>query len=141
MIKSVVDSGIGCAIDNKLINILAYADDIVLIAPSWRALQQLIAVLHSNANVINMSFNIDKTVAMIFAPKDRHWIVHTDFPHFKIGNLSISYVSQFKYPGHIINNNGCDDLDIQREIRNLFIRTNVLKRKFAAAHFMLRRSF
>ena len=40
-------------------------------------------------------------------------------------------MSQFKYLGYIINNNGCDDLDIQREIRNLFIRTNVLKRKFA----------
>ena len=94
-------------------------------------MQQLIAVLHSNANVINMSFNIDKTVAKIFAPKDRHWIVRTEFPHFKIDNLPINYVSQFKYLGHIINNNGCDDLDIQREIRNLFIRTNVLKRKFA----------
>ena len=71
MIKSIADTGIGCAINNKLINILAYADDIVLIAPSWRALQILINVLQSNAKEINMTFNTDKSVAMIFAPKDR----------------------------------------------------------------------
>jgi len=33
MVKSIVDTGVGCSIDNKLTNILAYADDIVLIAP------------------------------------------------------------------------------------------------------------
>ena len=70
MIKSIVDTGIGCSIDNKLTNILAYADDIVLISPSWRALQELITILNANAKKINMTFNIDQTAAMIFAPKD-----------------------------------------------------------------------
>lgn len=135
MIKSVVDTGIGCAISNKFINILAYADDIVLIAPSWRALQKLITVLQSNAKDINMSFNIDKTVAMIFSPKDRNWIVRSEFPKFKIDNSYISFVPQFKYLGHIINSKGSDDRDIQREIRNMFIRTNVLRRKFASCSF------
>ena len=139
MIKSIADTGIGCAINNKLINILAYADDIVLIAPSWRALQILINVLQLNAKEINMTFNTDKTVAMIFAPKDRHWVVKTEFPQFKIDNSYINYVPQFKYLGHIISNNGSDNQDIQREIRNMFIRTNVLRRKFASCSFNVKK--
>src|SRR5437870_10617512 len=97
MIKSVADTGIGCAINNKLINILAYADDIVLIALSWRALQILITVLQSNAKDIKMTFNTDKNVAMIFAPKDCHWIVRNKFPQFQIDNSHISYTAQFNY--------------------------------------------
>ena len=69
MIKSIVDTGVGCSIDNKLTNVLAYADDIVLLAPSWRALQELLTVLNANAKEINMTFNIDKTVSMIFPPR------------------------------------------------------------------------
>jgi len=78
------------------------------------ALQELITILNANAMKINMSFNVDKTVAMIFAPKDRRWIVRNDYPKFKIDKSYINYVSQFKYLGHIISNNGSDDEDIQR---------------------------
>ena len=45
--------------------------------------------------------------------------------------MGISYVTSFKYLWHIVDNNLRDDSDISREIRNLFFRTNVLKRKFS----------
>ena len=41
LIAAVVNSGIGCKLGNQLINILACADDIVLLAPSWNAFQNL----------------------------------------------------------------------------------------------------
>ena len=37
---------------------------------------------------------------------------------------------KFKYLGHIISNNFTDDEDIDREIRNMFVRCNTLARKF-----------
>jgi len=36
---------VGCCVGGQLINVLAYADDIVLLAPSWKGLQQLLSVL------------------------------------------------------------------------------------------------
>ena len=42
----------------------------------------------------------------------------------------LQYVQSFKYLGHIISSNNNDDADIQREITNMFIRTNILARKF-----------
>ena len=48
----------------------------------------------------------------------------------KVGESYINYVSQFKYPGHIVSCDMTDDEDIEREIKNMFIRTNMLIRKF-----------
>jgi len=52
-------------------NILAYADDIVVLTPSYHALQMLLNVLHLQSVVIDMSCNVntDKTVCMMFKPK------------------------------------------------------------------------
>jgi len=40
------------------------------------------------------------------------------------------FVQQFKYLGHIIGKSLSDDADIGRELKSLFIRTNVLCRRF-----------
>jgi len=52
--------------------------------------------------------------------------------------LLVQFVHGFKYLGHIINTKLTDnDNDIQRETCNLFIRTNILGRKFRIVHLML----
>ena len=45
-------------------------------------------------------------------------------------NFCVQYVVSFKYLGHIIFSNRKDNDDIQREIRNMFMRTNLLVRRF-----------
>ena len=52
------------------------------------------------------------------------------FPPFLLGSESLQFVSQFRYLGHIINNRLTDDDDIMREVKNLFIRTNMLISRF-----------
>jgi len=44
LIQSIASSHAGCSIGDMMVNtrILAYADDIVLLSPSWRGLQYLI---------------------------------------------------------------------------------------------------
>ena len=39
-------------------------------------------------------------------------------------------MKQFKYLGHIIDHSCSDDSDINREVKNLFMRTNILCRRF-----------
>jgi len=53
------------------------------------------------------------------------------FPEFCANGEKLQYVNCFRtYLGHIISSNNIDDSDIQREITNTFIRTNILTRKF-----------
>jgi len=68
---------------------------------------------------------------MVFQPKRRDRIIAAAFPLLKINENDIQYVSEFRYLGHIINNRLTDDDDINREIRNMFTRTNVLLRRFS----------
>ena len=85
-----------------MLNLLAHADDLVLLAPSWIALQELITVLELNMNYIGVQCNTEKTVCMVFNPKCR--IVALRFPNILFNNRSLQFVSEFRYLGHIINN-------------------------------------
>jgi len=78
-----------------------------------------------------MSFNTNKTVCMVANPYDKSRYVSQCFPQFTLANCKLSYVPQFKYLGHIIEHTFCDDSDVNRELRNLFARVNVLIRRFS----------
>ena len=58
IIAGVISSNVGCNIGGKFINILVYADDMVLLAPSWIALQKLIDILSELAAEVDMTCNI-----------------------------------------------------------------------------------
>ena len=130
VLYAVVNSGIGCNVGGLMLNILAYADDIVLICPSWRGLQCLLDLLAVNISTIDMVANPAKSVCMVFAPKKRAHIVSVTFPQLQFGCERLQFVNNFKYLGHRIVNSNTDDSDIQRELSNLFVRTNILLRRF-----------
>ena len=130
LIDKITKMNVGCLFAGRSINLLAYADDMVLLAPSWRALQSLLVTIESAAGAIDMSFNAKKTVCMVFNPCDRHKIVCNSFPVFTLADCKLLLVDSFKYLGHIIDNTMCDDKDIHRELKSLFTRTNMLARRF-----------
>jgi len=116
LIHNVASSHVGCSIGNIPVSILAYADDIVLLSPSWRGLQYLIDCLSLCTKDIDMLCNERKTVCMVFSSQ----ILMSFSPMFKLGTSDLQFVSLFRYLGHIISNCLCDNDDIQREIKNIF---------------------
>jgi len=102
LLGSVRNTGIGCFVGDVCMNILAYADDIVVLAPSWHALQMLLNVLHSQSILIDVSCNVNKTVCMIFKPKRQSSIIRGQFPPFRIGANCVQYVSDFQIPGRMM---------------------------------------
>jgi len=131
LIFSTISLNICCNFAGINVSLLAYADDLVLLAPSWRALQCLLKAVEVAGININMTFNTRKTVCMVFNPADRNKIVANSFPTFTLCDCSLMFVNKFKYLGHVIDNSSSDDSDINREIKALFTRTNVLCRRFS----------
>jgi len=131
LLSALVTTHVGCNVGGIFYNVLAYADDLVLLAPSWTALQRLLNVFSVHIDEIDMTCNVKKTVCMVFPPKNRTKIISTDFPKLHIGSCLIEFVHDFKYLGHIVTCSLADDDDIMREVRNLFIRTNILIRRFS----------
>ena len=67
---------------------------------------------------------------MMFCPRESCKRIASSFPSFTLGSHTLQYVKRFRYLGHIINDRFNDDDDILREVRNLFIRTNMLISRF-----------
>lgn len=130
LISSITSLRLGCNFAGTMINLLCFADDMVLLAPSWSGLQILIDILHQEALAINMTFNVCKTVGMIFKPVNSRYVIRDIFPAFYASGQMLSLVTQFKYLGHVIRNDLCDDEDIKREIKALFTRCNILSSRF-----------
>jgi len=76
---------------------LHYADD--LIAPSWRALQLLLSIIHSQVTKLDMSCNTKKTICVVFMPARKDRFISSEFPLLKIGDSSIEFFDHFKYIG------------------------------------------
>ena len=119
---------IGCNIGG--IFLFAYAGDMVLIAPSWFALQKLLVTIPNEASYIKMSFNTKKTVCMVFNPVQRCKVVAATFPRLTLAGCELSYVDKFKYLGNVIEKDLSDNSDINREIKCLHTRTNIMMRRF-----------
>ena len=121
---------IGCRYTRTVNNLLAFADDMVILAISWFALQTLLLAVEAEASKLNMTFNTKKTVCMVFNPTDRRKVVCASFPNFTLAGCEVKFVDSFRYIGHIIDICLCDDQDINREIKALFTGTNILSRRF-----------
>ena len=80
LLKKLVNTRIGCNIGGIFFNVLAYADDMVLLAPSWSGLQHLLHALNCAATDVSMTFNTKKTVCMVFDPSNRDKIIANKFP-------------------------------------------------------------
>jgi hypothetical protein len=63
--------------------------------------------------------NMSKTVCIC-----RYKVVCGKCLAFMLSGQCLQFICEFKYLGHILNNNCTDDNDIKCEIRNMYARTN-----------------
>jgi len=69
---------------------------------------------------------------------DNSEIVTYHCPSLTLCGQTLEFVSEFRYLGHIINDRLSDDNDINREIRNMYVRTNMLIRRFGRCSRILK---
>ena len=98
-----------------------------LIAPSAKGLQKLLDVCLSQAEKLNLVYNKKKTVCMCVQP--RTWKLRV-LPKVYLGKQLVDYVQKYKYLGSVMFNDLPDDGDVQRQIRAMYSRANMLVRKF-----------
>ena len=97
-------------------------------------------MLSKCADIIDMPCNTDKTVCMIFQPACKSKVIARDFPPLRIGDTELKFVKEFIHLSQMINSDFNDKDDIKREIRNLFMSTNILKRRFAKCSLNVKHS-
>ncbi|CAH2094329.1 unnamed protein product [Euphydryas editha] len=89
---------VGCRIDDISINNISYADDMVLLSPSVRALRELLASSESYARKHGLMYNVKKSEVMVF--KAHGGKRRKSVPVIKLNGSELKRVYQFKYLGH-----------------------------------------
>ena len=99
LVKNLKEKGPLLNIGGLLINILLYADDMVLMADSEQDLQKLLNILHEWCSKWRLSLNRDKTQIVHFRPSGRNMSKFV----FLYGRDTLRTVSNYKYLGIILD--------------------------------------
>ena len=122
-----LDNEVGCSIGDKRINHILYADDLILVSPSVKALQKQIDICITYFDKHHLSVNEEKTKVMVVKPK--RYISYGD-PELHINETTLEVVNSMKYLGMTINNDLSDDDHISSLYRGQCMRGNLLIRNF-----------
>ena len=120
-------SGRGCKLGVYASNIIAYADDLIILAPSLSALQDILNICCNYSVSLSLKFNTSKCYCMKFM-KSLSPLIDCNF--IKINGQTLQFVNEIKYLGFNLKFNMSSELDIIEQ-RNKFYNTfNMILRKF-----------
>ena len=107
LLDKLADTHIGCYIGRHFLGALAYADDIVLLAPTPTAMRKLLSVCDEFAKDFHILFNAGKSKCILFPSSHYGGINQSSIlPSFFVGDNLIEYVQSWPHLGHIL----CSDL-------------------------------
>jgi Reverse transcriptase (RNA-dependent DNA polymerase) len=120
-------SGVGCFVGLHFVGALAYADDIVLIAPSPLAMRKLLAICDAYASEYDIEFNGSKSKLLVIAsPKYRSFYRDMFAYSFTISGNIIQNVNSYSHLGHIITSSFTDIEDISSRRNSLISKANTV---------------
>ena len=123
MISAVCGVKNGCCIGPYRINIIAYADDIALLADSKENLEKLCHIFERKVGELNLRINNLKSKIMIFYGKksQSHGISHKD---------QYEVVKKYKYLGHVLRDDFSDKNYVEFRLDNFYAKYNSVISKF-----------
>ena len=126
MLRSLRDSGVGCYMGNAFCGALAYADDVILLAPSKSALSIMLKVAQECASRLSLQFNGSKSQYLIYRSEGRNaYDASIDFC-----GVAVAQSASGLHLGNLLGSNACRS-SIRNSIRDLRVRTNVLMSRFS----------
>ncbi|KAJ8708213.1 hypothetical protein PYW07_010338 [Mythimna separata] len=100
----------------------------VLLSPSVSAMRRLLCICEKYAWTHGLRYNVKKSEVMVFKAGSKSY---TNVPPLYLCGATLNRVASFKYLGHWVSEDLCDNIDIERERRALSVRCNMLARRFA----------
>ena len=126
MIQDISELEVGCKLGLARLNILAYADDIVIIGDTQEALEVLYHRLTNHLKKLKLTMNTSKSKCMIFDSSR----FGSDIEEINVNNDHLECVSVYKYLGHMVERNLDDVRDIECRLNQFYAKFNIVFRKF-----------
>ena len=126
LIDELRDSGFGCHVGQRATNVLAYADDLALLAPTITSLKLLIKICEKFSKEFSLNFNESKSVLVGFTCNMNPNIHEINV---QMNGQKIQVQNQEKYLGFNIRNKG-NLYDLKKIITDMKVRTNTILNTF-----------
>ena len=107
-------------------NILVYADDIVIIGNTRDVLEKIYCKLVESLEKLKLIVNRSKSKCIVF-DNSRYG---NDIKEMKLGDDILECVTEYKYLGHIVQRNLEDTKDVECKLPQFYSKFNVVLRKF-----------
>ena len=134
LLEELSNSGVGCYWGSSFVGALAYADDVVLLAPCASALRCMLSICSTFASHHGLVFNAKKTQLICFRTFKSNCIL----PTISFENVTLKYMDEIKHLGHILNYNLDDGPDIIRALKDLNKKANSVLCTFRSADPVLK---
>ena len=128
VIESVTEMDVGCKLEFDSANIIGYADDLILLAPTARALQQMLHIIGPILNNLAMKVNVEKSSWMLFRPNAKINICGT---RLELMGMQLPRVSVMKYLGIFLREDFLLTDDIDRVLKSFLCQFNSMLGKFS----------
>ena len=123
MLKCLRSSGYGCSIGAHFFGVLAYADDVLILATSVQGLQKMVKLCEEHAKANSLMFSTDsdpqksKTMCIAFNCPNRDTLAN-----IKLNGDNLPWVPRAKHIGNIIHEDGSTDHYLEFK-KGIFIKT------------------
>jgi hypothetical protein len=121
LLSRLAKSGVGCYVGFMFVGAIAYADDIVLVAPTASAMRKMLVICDDFASEFDLLFNAQKSKFLVVVPGSRRNMLN-EFNQciFFVNGRQIENVNSFVHLGHVITSQFSDFEDIAQR-RNCFV--------------------
>jgi len=129
-IKEVSSLNVGCRLCYQAANIICYADDVLLLAPSGSGLRRLLDVFSHAVNDLRLLINAEKSKYIVFGGK-----CSSDNMGINSSVLSLKRVNSIKYLGVTLSADLSINSDIERVLDSFLKQFNGMYCKFGFVDF------
>ena len=133
LISNIKDAGSGCWMGQEYYGILVYADNILLLSPSMKGLQNMLNICSTFGTVNGLQFNCKKTCCIEFHGKDD--CANTlYYLHLYLNGEHLQWNANVKHLGHILSCCSNFDKDLQKKKGQFVACCNNVLTEFSFTH-------
>ena len=125
LLTQIANANIGCKLGILRINVIAYADDIVLLADSMDNISKLYKLLKDGLQKLQLNMNKTKSKCMVF---QKSGVINET--SIKLDSDTLDIVTNYKYLGHMVNSQLLDTADIRNQLNSFYAKFNCIFRNF-----------
>ena len=121
LVEILTRAGIGCHLRNMFLSILLYADDMALVSPSLRGLQNLLILTEQYCHEWDICLNAKKSKNMMFGKKH-------PLPSLQLEGKNIDWVEKWTYLGITVVSHKRFNCCIEEKVKSFYRSANAILR-------------